>query len=154
MEGVRKYRSSRISFISNYVLVLLLVAFLSFLRYYLHVEGFTFTLVAYAVLLIIVLLLLEPEFIKIYRYYLVEEDQLSMVEGVFVRKKLSIPYDKITDVAVSKTILGRTLNFGDVKASGIRNDIFLKGMRNPHKIYREIDERIPTHRGKAKEGKK
>jgi uncharacterized membrane protein YdbT with pleckstrin-like domain len=153
MEGVKKYRTARISFIYNYILVLLLITFLFFLPSF-NLGKLIFLAAAYGAFLLIVLLLLEPEFMKTYRYYLLEEDQLSVIEGIFIRKKLSIPYEKITDTSVSRTIMGRVLNFGDVNVSGIRNDIVLKGMRNPIKVYREIQERIPSSARKTKEGKR
>jgi membrane protein YdbS with pleckstrin-like domain len=110
-------------------------------------------IVLYITFLVILVLIIEPEFSRVYRYYLVEENQMSMIEGIFVRKKLSIPYEKITDTSVSKTFFGRILNYGDITVSGIRNDITMRGVRDPYKIYHEIQGRIAASR-KTKPTKK
>jgi uncharacterized membrane protein YdbT with pleckstrin-like domain len=73
-----------------------------------------------------------------------------MVEGIFSKKKLSIPYDQIAGITVSKSVLGRILKFGDVKISGFKDEILMKGMRNPDKLHQKIQEKIKFSKKKKK----
>ena len=144
MERPARYKISRISFVYNYLLALLASAFLILLFLSVRLDSFIWKAVVYVTILIALMMVLEPEFLIVYKYYAIEDIQLSMVEGILTRKRLSIPYNKIVDVSVSRTFLGRILNFGDVKISGIRNDIVMRGMKNPYKIYGQIQEKIAS----------
>ena len=73
-----------------------------------------------------------------------------MIEGIFSKKKLSIPYDQITGITVSKSVLGRILKFGDVKISGFKDEILMKGMRNPEMLHQKIQEKIKSSKKKRK----
>lgn len=149
MEKLVKYRRSRISYIHNYILVLLLLAFLYLLFPYVHLENLVWMAAVGIISLISLALILEPEYERSYRYYQIEENELSMVEGIFSKKKLSLMYENITDILVSRTVRGRVLNFGDLTVTGIRNDILIRGIRNPNKIYKYIREKIPTNKLKS-----
>jgi len=137
-----KYRATRISFIQNYILSLLLVAFLFLLLRYTNLKNPIWIISFYITVLVILILLIEPEFTRIYRYYVIEENELSMVEGLFAKKRLSIPYEKITDISVSMTFISRVLNFGNIMVTGMKNNIFMKGIKDPYKVYKEIQIRI------------
>ena len=139
-----RYSASRGSFIYNYVLVLLLAIFIFLVLIFTRLKSFTWMAIACLAFIAMMILLLEPEYERIYKYYQVEEDNLAVVEGIFVKKRLSIPYRKITDTTVTRTVLGRILNFGDITASGINNKITMKGMRNPYRIYQKIQEKLSS----------
>jgi uncharacterized membrane protein YdbT with pleckstrin-like domain len=97
---------------------------------------------------LIAILISEPEFERTYRYYLLEEENVIMVEGIFSKKKLSIPYDQIAGTTVSKSLLGRILKFGDVKISGFKDEIVMKGMKNPDILHQKIQEKINSTKKK------
>jgi uncharacterized membrane protein YdbT with pleckstrin-like domain len=73
-----------------------------------------------------------------------EEENVKMVEGILSKKELSIPYDQIAATSISKSVLARILKFGDIKISGFKDEIVMKGMRNPDAIYQQIQERIKS----------
>jgi uncharacterized membrane protein YdbT with pleckstrin-like domain len=99
---------------------------------------------------LIAILISEPEVERTYRYYLLEEENVIMVEGIFSKKELSIPYDQIAGTTILKSVFGRILKFGDVKISGFKDEIVMKGMRNPDLLYQKIQERIKSSKKKKK----
>jgi uncharacterized membrane protein YdbT with pleckstrin-like domain len=99
---------------------------------------------------LIAILISEPEFERTYRYYLIEEENVGMVEGIFSKKKLSIPYDQIASIKISKSILGRILKFGDVNIAGVKSDIVMKGIRKPDEVFEMIQEKIKLSKKRKK----
>ncbi|MEM5766454.1 MAG: PH domain-containing protein [Candidatus Aenigmatarchaeota archaeon] len=144
-----KYKTSRISFLYNYIFTLLIIVFLSFIHF---IElDYSFEVVALFVCIpLIFIALIEPEFVKIYRHYLLEEDNFTLVEGIFSKKKISIPYDQITGITMHKTFLGRIIKFGDVKISGFKDEIVVRGIRNPDKLYEDLNEIMKSYKKKKK----
>jgi uncharacterized membrane protein YdbT with pleckstrin-like domain len=143
----KKYKTSRISFFYNYLLALLLLFFIFFIKS-LNLSYSIQTISLFVALPLIAILISEPEFERTYRYYLLEEENVTMVEGVLSKKKLSIPYDQIAGTTISKSVLGRILKFGDVKISGFKDEIVMKGMRNPDAVYQKIQEKIKSTKKK------
>lgn len=149
METHIKYKTSRISFFYNYLFVFLLISFLVLV----HSIGLSESFRSIALLVcvpLIIIVLAEPEFVRIFRHYILEEDNVTMTEGIFSKKKVSIPYDQIAGTTIHKTLLGRVLKFGDVKISGFKDEIVLKGIRNPDKVYEHFQEIIKSSKKKKK----
>ena len=144
-----KYKTSRISFFYNYLLALLLFLFVFFVNS-LNLSYPIQAISLFVALPLIAILISEPEVERTYRYYLLEEDNVKMVEGIFSKKELSIPYDQIAGTTILKSVLGRILKFGDVKISGFKDEIVMKGMRNPDLLYQKIQERIKSSKKKKK----
>jgi uncharacterized membrane protein YdbT with pleckstrin-like domain len=144
-----KYKTSRISFFYNYLLALLLLLFIFFVNS-LNLSYPIQAISLFVALPLIAILISEPEVERTYRYYLLEEDNVKMVEGIFSKKELSIPYDQIAGTTILKSVLGRILKFGDVKISGFKDEIVMKGMRNPDLLYQKIQERIKSSKKKKK----
>jgi len=142
MNKTMKYRSTRISFIQNYILILLLVVFLFLLLHFTHLQSPIWIITFYSIILIILALLIEPEFTRVYRYYVIEENDVSVVEGLFAKKRMSIPYEKVTDTSVSMTFLSRVLNFGNIVVTGMRNNILMKGIKDPYEVYKNLQAKI------------
>ncbi len=135
-----KFRSSRISFIGNYFLGISLL-FLMF------VVNLTLTLpavVTYSLLIVAMLLFLEPEGIIIYKIYKLESDHISEIKGVFIKRRVDIPYRAIADHRLKKGIIGRVLNYGDVVITGPKIQIKMKGIRRPEKLCEEIENKLST----------
>jgi uncharacterized membrane protein YdbT with pleckstrin-like domain len=147
MVSQTKYKTSRISFFYNYILALLLTLFLIFV-YSLDLTLTIQRISLFVCIPLIAILISEPEFERTYRYYLLEEENVIMVEGIFSKKKLSIPYDQIAGTTVSKSLLGRILKFGDVKISGFKDEIVMKGMKNPDILHQKIQEKINSTKKK------
>jgi len=144
-----KYKTSRISFFYNYLLALLLLLFVFFVNS-LNLSYPIKAISLFVALPLIAILISEPEVERTYKYYLLEEENVKMVEGIFSKKELSIPYDQIAGTTILKSVLGRILKFGDIKISGFKDEIVMKGMRNPDLLYQKIQERIKSSKKKKK----
>jgi uncharacterized membrane protein YdbT with pleckstrin-like domain len=145
----KKYKTSRISFFYNYLLALLLLFFIFFINS-LNLSYVIQAIGLFVALSLIAILISEPEVERTYRYYLLEDENVIMVEGFLSKKKLSIPYDQIAGTTISKSVLGRILKFGDVKVSGFKDEIVMKGVKNPDLVYQQIQEKIKSSKKKKK----
>jgi len=97
---------------------------------------------------LIIIALVEPEIVRIYREYFLEEENVTMVEGILSKKRISIPYDQIAGTTMNKTLIGRILKFGDVKISGFKDEILLKGIKNPEEVYEHFQQIISSRKKK------
>jgi len=138
---MEKLKESRLSYIQNYFLAFLLLIFLLFLQT-LKLEEELMVPITFGIFASITFLFLEPEYKRVEKYYLIEEKNIIMEKGIFSKKRISIPYDQVADVSISKSILGRIFKFGDVVVTGVKNQIEMKGMRNPDNLYEKIKARI------------
>jgi len=99
-------------------------------------------MLVFILIVLIFLFFLEPELEIVYHTYLIEEDCISRVDGVLSKKKISIPFQSIADQRLEKGLMGRLLDFGNVIVSGFKDEIKIKGIRKPEKVYKLIEERI------------
>lgn len=150
-ERALKYKTSRISYISNYFLSILLVLFFFFLISYLRSEWIS--IAAFIFFLIILFLITEPEWEKAVRKYEITNNEVVKIEGIITKKIINIPYQSIADVKVFKGVIGRIFNFGNVEIKGIKNDIVMKGVREPEIIGKIIENKISLFKGKVREKK-
>jgi membrane protein YdbS with pleckstrin-like domain len=156
------YKTSRVSYISNYVLVILALVLLALIWPYLSVKiGFTSLrdVATYAIFALFVVgitfLMEEPSIEQIMRKYVVTNNEVIKVEGLLRKKRISIPHGNIADIRVKKGIFGRIFNFGDLEITGMRENISMKGLRNPDEIYRIIEHKVSLMReGFIHEGRK
>ncbi len=144
MEEVKglKCKTSRISYLWNYLLIVLLAFFLILLLPYLNFSDLysqTIFLIFFSIALI---LLLEPESEKLIREYFITENEIKKVEGIISKKEVSIPYQSVADVTLIKSLAGRIFNFGDIFVKGVMGNIRIKGIKEPEKILRIIENRI------------
>ncbi|MEM7821280.1 MAG: PH domain-containing protein [Candidatus Aenigmatarchaeota archaeon] len=151
MEDI-KYKTSRVSYIPNYVLTILLITFISLI--YLNFGGGTFfVLLLCPSFFIIFFLVFEAEFEKIFREYRITEDGITKIEGVLSKKSTTIPYLNVSDVRLYKSVLGRMFKYGDVEIKGYNEEIKMRGIRNPEWLYERIKEKISSATGRLKEGR-
>lgn len=153
------YKTSRISYISNYVLMALVVILYLLIWVKFNLEfsfapttayQFESTMVGFAFLLVISYLIDEPAIEQILRQYIVTNHEVIKVEGFFRKNKITVPYQSIADVQMSKGILGRIFNFGTVHIRGVKEtgDIVIKGVRNPDELHAVIKNKISLMRSK------
>ncbi|MEM7825441.1 MAG: PH domain-containing protein [Candidatus Aenigmatarchaeota archaeon] len=140
MEESLKYKTSRISFIFNYFLIILLLILFFLLLPFLDFPFSYF--VYYFFFLIILVLLLEPEAERTIREYFITNAEVIKIEGILTKKRISIPYQSVADVRVIKGIVGRILNYGNIVVKGVKDDIILKGIKNPEAVYELINRKI------------
>jgi len=147
------YKTSRISYISNYALVTLTIVLLVLAWPYLQLKIF-FTsfadMLPFAVfsafLVIITFLMEEPAIEQMMRKYVVTNNEIIKIEGILRKKRMSIPHGNIADIRVKKGVWGRILNFGDLEITGIRENIVMKGIKNPDVVYRMIENKVSLMR--------
>lgn len=146
-------KTSRISFLSNYIiaffaiifLVLLINAFSMKFSFLPKTKGeLISTLEILGLLAIIAMLIEQPEMIRLRRSYIVTRDEVIEIDGVLTKKKVILPYQSISEVTVRKGLIGRMLNYGDIFIGAVRtgSDINMKGIREAHKIHKLIQDRI------------
>lgn len=150
MEERLKYKTSRISFIFNYFLIVLVLILFFLVLPYLNFSWSI--LVYYFFLLIILALILEPEAERVIREYFITNAEVIKIEGILTKKRISIPYQSVADVRVVKGIVGRIFNYGNIVVKGVKDDITMKGIKNPESVYELINRKIESmKRPKGKE---
>jgi len=153
MEEVKglKCKTARSSCLGDYFLIVLIAIFLILLLPYLSFESLYSQLIFLILFSIILILFLEPEAEKVLREYIVTDTEVRKVEGIITKKTVSIPYQSVADIKTIKGVLGRIFNFGDVVVKGVKGDIIIKGIREPERISKIIENRIARLRGKKDE---
>jgi uncharacterized membrane protein YdbT with pleckstrin-like domain len=166
MEKGVVYKTSRISYIGNYILLCLVLVlfFLVWIKFDIQFSlfprttyEFESTMVAFGFLIAITFLIEEPTIERMIRHYIVTNNEVIKVEGILRKRRVGIPYQSVADVRVEKGIVGRIFNFGTVHVAGVGRggDITMKGMRDPDTVYRMIKNKIGLTRGAIlKDGKK
>jgi len=91
-------------------------------------------------------LLEEPEHEKLVRKYIITNHGVVKLEGLVKKDRILIPFNVIANVKISKGILGRIFNFGHVNVVGFKDEITMKGMRNPEELQRIIQHKINMQR--------
>jgi uncharacterized membrane protein YdbT with pleckstrin-like domain len=143
MERSLKYRTSRISFLENYILtiiilILLLLVFPSLQIYENYIHYFLF----FITIIFVAALINEPEIKRYFTTYFVSNSEVALIKGIIRKNKVSVPHANITSVNYSKGILGRIFNFGDVIINSSSATIKMEGVRNPEEIVRIIENKI------------
>ena len=143
MEKSLKYRTSRISFLENYILatiilILLLLVFPSLQIYENYIHYFLF----FGAIIFVAALINEPEIKKYFTTYFVSNNEVARIRGIIRKDKVSVPHANITSVNYTKGILGRIFNFGDVIINSSSATIKMEGVRNPEEIVRIIENKI------------
>jgi len=146
-----KYKTTRISFIQNYFLAILVIILLLLLISFLNFQAWWSNLVILGIFSLIFFLIFEPEAERVLREYIVTADEITKVEGILTKKRISIPYQSVADVRYFKGITGRIFNFGDVIIKGIKDDIIIKGVKKPEVIYNLIKTKVSRIKEEKKE---
>jgi membrane protein YdbS with pleckstrin-like domain len=154
-EGLEEieYKTSRISFLSNYLIAALAIIFfilvittfnLNFRFLPKNTNELFDTLVILGLAAIAAGLIEQPEWVRFMRTYLVTRDEVIEVEGILSKRKIILPYQSISEVTVRRSLLGRILNYGDVYIGAFRagSDIHMRGIKNAHKVHELIQNRI------------
>ena len=135
------FKTSRRSFIINYIVGIGLLLYLLFSSFILALSP----KLMYIFIMLILIFFFEPECVLLYRTYRIGEDDISEVKGVIAKKRVSIPSTSISHTVMRKGIIGRLFNFGDVaitSRSGEKDKITLKGIKHPEKAVELIEKII------------
>jgi uncharacterized membrane protein YdbT with pleckstrin-like domain len=150
-----KLKTSRIAYLSNYllaslILILLLLA-LPFLKIFVNTSHY---IIFFAALIFTAILLEEPEIRRFFRTYFITNNEVMKIEGIIRKNKLSIPYRNMTSVSFYKGVIGRIFNFGDISISAGQKELKLHGIRNPEEFVRIIENKVSLMKKEtAKKGK-
>jgi membrane protein YdbS with pleckstrin-like domain len=145
------YKTSKISYISNYlimvlaaVLFFLLLPNLKFTPSPKTLSEYWPTLAILGFLTLIIALFEQPSIERWRRRYIVTNNEIIKEEGILRKLKVTIPFQSVADVKIEKGIIGRILNFGTIHVTGFgqNNVIVMKGMHNPEEIYSIIRNKI------------
>lgn len=148
-----RLKTSRISFISNYFIAVLVLIFTVLainafdLQFSLLPETrgeLVSTLIILGLFGIAAALIEQPEIVRFMRQYIITFNEVIEVEGIISKKKIILPYGSISEVTVRKSPIGRMLNYGDVYVGAFRtgSDINIKGVKNASKVHEIIQNRI------------
>jgi membrane protein YdbS with pleckstrin-like domain len=83
------------------------------------------------------------------RKYVITNNEVMKVEGILRKKKFAIPYQSIADVKMSKGVVGRIFNFGNIEIMGFKEPIHMKGIRNPDEVLRIIENKVNLMRNRV-----
>jgi membrane protein YdbS with pleckstrin-like domain len=134
------YKTSRLSYVSNYILVVLVLVFTLLLYPYIGTGRFFYLI--YIPPIVAFVMFLEPESERAIRQYIVKDDEIVKIDGLITKKRISIPYRSIADTRVVKNIIGRMFKIGDIEINGYKDKIKMKGMKRPDEICKIIEEKI------------
>lgn len=148
-----KLKTSRISYLSNYLIAGLAIIFIILLMNRFNLEFALFpqskgemfsTLILLGLFFIVAFLIEQPEWIRFMRQYTITLNEVIEYEGILSKRRIILPYQSISEVTVRKSLFGRLLNYGDVYVGAYRtgSDINIRGVRNAEKIHETIQYRI------------
>ena len=86
----------------------------------------------------------QPEWERLFKKYIITNNEIIKIEGILDKKQTVIPYQSVADVGITKSFLGRIVNVGTVNVRGFKEggDIVLKGVRNPEEVQRIIQNKM------------
>jgi membrane protein YdbS with pleckstrin-like domain len=136
------YKTSRLAYLPNYILALVIIVLLIYLFPNLNLNETASALFAFICVAIALILVVEPQIERILRQYLITDTEVVKMEGILRKKRIDIPMQKVADINLQKGILGRIFNFGNVKITGFKNEIEMKGIRHPEGVYELLKNRV------------
>lgn len=75
-----------------------------------------------------------------------DPDNITEVKGILTKTQVSIPYRSISGERLSKSFMGRIFNYGNIIITSPNNEINIRGIREPEKLYRMIEEKLNKFR--------
>jgi len=148
------YRTSRVSYVQNYLLVVLLITLLLQVLPMLDSRSRFYSIFLIGTVLLVAWLLEEPELERMTRQYHITGGEVMMVEGIFSKKRRVITYSNVSNIDVVKSVIGRVFNYGDIIIVGPDPSIKIRmnGMRNPDELYRIINSKVSKLVGHHRKG--
>lgn len=144
-------KRSRASYLYNYFMlallsVLLIVSWnslgLTFSLTPQSVDVFWKDVIVLAIVGAMVYFFEQPEMDRMFKYYVITNNDVIFREGVLNVNRVTIPLQSISNVDVCQSVLGRIFNFGDVNVMGFKNTIMMRGVPEPDVVYKIINNKI------------
>ena len=138
---LKNLRRSRLSFIKEYFLLILLIAAL--LAVYLYNIEVNKAVMAGA-LVLIALLIVYVEVSRVQTHYSLTPSQIVTEYGIIKKEKESVFLDNVANIGIKQGYLQRLLHLGDITItpSAGKEDMVMKGVRSPKKIHSQIERLI------------
>ncbi len=146
------YRTSRIYYFTNYVIVALVVIILAILYPMLNIfTNLLHLALFFGIMAIGAGFAEQPEWEILFKKYIVTNNEIMKLEGILNKRKTVIPFQNVSDITVTKTFNERIFKIGTVHVRGFKEgaDIILKGMRDPDEVQGIIQEKINLIRDKT-----
>ncbi len=106
--------------------------------------------------------IVKPVAIWLSTEYVFTTERVITRSGIIAKKGIDIPVSKVVNVSFKISILGRMLNYGDIKVEsageGDDSDVYIHSIPNPQAVQREVyklhDEDDARRRRRAYDGMK
>lgn len=134
-------RRSRLSFLKEYALTLLLIIAITALIFYkIEINSIFVPLM----LLAIALLIVYVEIARTQTQYTLTPSQIVTEYGIIKKQKESVFLDNVANIGIKQGYLQRIFHFGDVSItpSAGKEEMIMRGVRTPKKIHSEIEKLI------------
>src|SRR5438445_4220702 len=140
--GGKVYKSARIAFIQNYILIVGLII-LSLLLVPLSDLLLPWIVFVWAGLAIIASILIDqPAVERMFRRYVLTDIDVIKYDGVVRKRIFSIPIQSIGEIKVKQGFFGRFFNFGDVEITGFKESITIKGIIEPQSVHEILQTKM------------
>jgi hypothetical protein len=75
-----------------------------------------------------------------------DPDNITEVKGILTKTQMSIPYRSISAEKLRKSFVGRIFDYGNIIITSPNNEVNIRGIKNPEKLYRMIEEKLTKYR--------
>lgn len=151
--GDIEIKTSRIYFLGNYVVAVLVAIFIILLYFIFNLKftlfpktqsEFTSTLVILGIATVGLGMVEQPEWARFRTKFLVTGNEVIKEEGLLSKQKVILPFGTVADISIKKSLFGRIFDYGTLNVSSFKtgSDMMMKGVRNPEKIYSIIQKRV------------
>lgn len=140
-KGQLKIRGSRKRYFLIYVMVLIVIAIVGYIRYnnlFLSESAFVFAII------FIISALFSTEIHRFMEFYRITTNYLECTVGLFSKKTKKILIESIVDIDLNQKVWQRFLGYGTLNihaASGV-NIIQIKSINNPVRFMDFLEERV------------
>ena len=141
------YKTSRFAYFHNYMLIGVVFIIILLILPYLNITGNILHFgILFGLLIVASALTEEPEWERIFRKYILTNNEVIKHDGFIRKKRFVMPFQSIADVQVSKGVVGRIFDFGTVDVVGFKDSLIMKGIKNPEEVQRIIQQKINMQR--------
>lgn len=146
-------KTSRIYFLGNYIIALLIIIFLLLLYFVFDMKfnlfpvsqsEFISTLILLGVFGVAAAMMEQPEWERFRTHFIVTMNEVIKYHGILNKERVILPYATVADIRVEKSVMGRIFNYGTLSVSSFKagSDMVMKGIGNPEKIHVMIQNRV------------
>lgn len=85
-------------------------------------------------------------------YYILTSNEVKHITGIISKREINYSLENIQSVSFEQGLLGRILNFGNVKifSPALQQELFLTEVSNPSKIVENIKQALDNDKGSTR----